>query len=145
MAGASPRALELMAELCDGWIPAWHTPELYKQRIGEIYSAAKENGRGNKKFTIANEIVACVAKKPEEARRISAKTVETLTAGFVVTSSEKAIESSLIGSTDEVFKKVETLVDSGVNHFEMKFIYSNMNNCVDQLRLFSNEVMPSFR
>ncbi len=145
MGGSRPKAVELAARFCDGWLPAWFTPERYRDRIPELYAAARVHGRGSAKFTIGSEIVACIAYSDEEAIATSRATVQTLSSGFTVRSAEEAAASALIGSPRQVASRVEAFVAAGVDHFELKFIYPSIARLLEQMEIFSREVIPSFR
>ena len=143
--GRGPRAVELVADLGDGWLPTWLTPDGYREGIARLRDALEAAGRGNTVPAIGDEIVACVADTHEEAVRISQATVETLTSGFTVTSTGEAIASGLIGTADEVAEKAIALADAGVWHFELKFIYRSISHLAEQLELFASGVADPVR
>lgn len=143
--GRGPRAIELAAELGDGWLPTWLTPDGYRDGIARLRDALASEGRGDVDPEIGDEIVACVAATHDEAVAISRATVETLTSGFTVTSTDEAIASGLIGSADEVAEKALALADAGVGHFELKFIYRSLDHLAEQLELFASAVATPLR
>ncbi len=142
IAGKSDRGLQLVAEKGDGWLPTWLTPSAYEEKITDLYRRAAEAGRGEHRFSIGNEIVACIAESSEEARSVSEATVRTLTAGFTVSSFEQAVETSAIGSIDEVTRTVNSYAAVGVTHLEMKPIYKSVNHMLEQMHMLSEEVFP---
>ncbi|TAJ81497.1 hypothetical protein EPO44_17765 [bacterium] len=48
---------------------------------------------------------------------------------------------SLIGSPEEIRKKIHAYSKAGVSHFEIKFIYPTMSRHLEMMRLFSEEVV----
>lgn len=143
--GAGPRAIQMAAAWGDGWLPAWLTPEQYRERIAEIHAAAAGNDRAYPPLTIGNEVVACIAETDSAAVERSRATLATLTQGFTVRSDDDVRATTLIGSPGTIRRRIDAFVDAGVDHFELKFIYHSIGQLIEQLDLFSREVAPHFR
>ena len=139
--GSGPRTIDLLARFGDGWLPAWLTPDAYEEKIAELETAAAEHGRPGHHFEIGTEIVACIAETDEEADQISGRTLKTLTAGFTVTSTDQARQTSLIGTPDSIRERIEAYQKAGVTHFELKFVYQSISSLEKQLRLFSEHII----
>ena len=58
---------------------------------------------------------------------------------------DQLAEVSLIGSPEEIRRRVRAYADAGVSHFEIKFIYPTLERHSQMLRLFAREVLPAFR
>lgn len=142
LAGKSERGLQLVAEKADGWLPTWLTPDDYRERIADLYRRSTEAGRVGHRIVIGNEIVACVGETSEEAHSVSHATVETLTAGFTVTSQEQAIKTSAIGSVDDVIETANSYAAVGVSHLEMKPIYRSIDHLLEQMHMLAERVFP---
>jgi alkanesulfonate monooxygenase SsuD/methylene tetrahydromethanopterin reductase-like flavin-dependent oxidoreductase (luciferase family) len=54
-------------------------------------------------------------------------------------------EVSLIGSPSEVRDQIAAYSEAGVSHFELKFIYPTIERCLEQMRLFSSEVLQKMQ
>jgi alkanesulfonate monooxygenase SsuD/methylene tetrahydromethanopterin reductase-like flavin-dependent oxidoreductase (luciferase family) len=54
-------------------------------------------------------------------------------------------EVSLIGSPDEIRRRVQAYSDAGVSHFEIKFIYPTRARHSEMLQQFAREILPAFR
>lgn len=144
--GGGPKSVDIAATYGTGWIPPWIPPEQYPGRIRELKELARQKGRGEVDFTIATEVYVCTAPSTEEAWRHARRTLGVLPEGFAEDATPQAIEASgLVGSTDEVREKLATYVDAGVKHYEMKFIYHNVDHLLTQMRLFAEEIMPAFK
>lgn len=140
--GGLGRALRRAALYGDGWIPASLTPEQIRSGIETIKSIALKNGRKiGQDFLVGHEIFASIAKDSETARRNSAATIGT----YAKSIGRGGDQVTLLGSPSEVSKKVENYVEAGVNMFEMKFIYRDLDGFSSQVKLFASEVMSSFR
>ncbi len=144
LGGAGEQAVELVAEVGDGWVPAWLTPDDFRRRGPEVRAMARAKGR-DRPITLASEIVTCLGRTADEVDRLSDLTVRGFTQGFTVRTHDQAMEASLIGTPDQVCKRIGAFVDAGVRHFEMKPIYPTVDSLVEQLKLFSGSVLPSFR
>jgi probable F420-dependent oxidoreductase len=144
--GQVPKSFGITAELCDGWIPGFVEVDQYPVGIQQLKDLARQAGRGEVDFTVANEIAGCIAATDEEAFRKSDATLGVFTEGFQSSPSQERIRAaSLVGSPETVRRKVQDYVDAGVQHFELKFIYHSIEDLLGQLELFANEVTPHFR
>ncbi|MDA4128803.1 MAG: LLM class flavin-dependent oxidoreductase [Thaumarchaeota archaeon] len=138
--GGLGRALRRAALYGDGWIPANITPENVKKGISKIRSVAKKNGRHLPELLIGNEIFASIHSDSNVARKNASATI----ASYAKSIGRGSEDVTLLGSPSEITRKVEAYVQSGVNVFELKFIYRDMDSFNSQLRLFASEILPSF-
>ncbi len=139
--GGLGRALRRAAMLGDGWIPANITPAGVAKGVERIQSIAKKNGRRLSDFIVGNEIFVSLDVDSSAARRNAAATI----ASYAKSIGRGGEDVTLIGSPSEVVQRVEDYRRSGVNAFELKFIYRDMKSLSSQLKLFASEVAPSFR
>ncbi len=142
--GSGPKAVDLVGQLWPGLASHLVHPRSVRG-ADPLYAAARDRGRDSVRFTIGNEIVACIAPTDEDALAASKATISTLSSGFMVRTAEEAAASALVGSPATIARRVEAFGLSGVLHFELKFIYYSIDHLLEQMRLFSREVMPSFR
>lgn len=138
--GWGPKTLALLAELGDGWIPGLMPPEALPPKIDEVHRLAAEFGRGHVRFTVAIEITASIGRTRDDAHRLSDATVRSMTEGFPL-SLDEAYRSALVGSAEDVRKKVKEYAAVGVSHFELKFVYPTVDQLIEQMTLFSEEVI----
>jgi probable F420-dependent oxidoreductase len=138
--GGLGRALRRAAIYGDGWIPANITPAGVSEGIEKIKAIASKHKRQLKDFIVGNEIFVSTDADPSTARKNAAATI----ASYAKSIGRGSEEVTLLGSPSEIVKKVEAYSQAGVNAFELKFIYRNMESFLSQLELFSAEVIPSF-
>jgi probable F420-dependent oxidoreductase len=144
--GGGPKSVDIAAEFATGWLPPWISPEGYPERIGELRAVAAQKGRPGVVFDIATEVYVCIAGSDEEAHRTAAKTLGVLPEGFADDATPQAIgDAGLIGSPETIAEKLGRYVEGGVKHYEMKFIYFDVDHLVRQMELFSREVAPVLR
>ncbi len=144
--GGSDKAVDFAAEFCTGWIPPWISPDQYPARIEGLKALAREKGRGDVAFDIATEVYVCVEQSSQTAQRNAARTLGVLPEGFAADATPTAVrDAGLIGSAEEVSEKVGRYIKAGVNHYEMKFIYRTIDHLLEQLELFSREIIPAHR
>lgn len=144
--GGGPKSVDIAAEFATGWLPPWIAPGEYPERIKALKDLAREKGRGDVDYTIATEVYVCVGKTHEDAWNKARKTLTVLPQGFAEDATPQAIEASgLVGSTQEVREKLEQYVDAGVTHYEMKFIYRDVPDLLEQLHMFAADISPAFK
>lgn len=144
--GGGEKSVELCAELGSGWLPPWVVPDEYPGRIAALKEAAARYGRQDVTFDIGTEVYVCIARDSADARNSAAKTVGVLPEGFAADATAAAIEAAgLIGSPEEIGEKLGRYVEAGVRCYEMKFIYHSINDYIDQMRIFADQVIPAHR
>jgi alkanesulfonate monooxygenase SsuD/methylene tetrahydromethanopterin reductase-like flavin-dependent oxidoreductase (luciferase family) len=145
LGGKGQRALEMTAEFGNGWLPGGMSPDEYRERIPVLKQVARDKGRGEVDFTIGMEVSACIGRTSEEAQQASNRTFGLLPTHFAAyEDSDTVARSSLVGSTTEFRDQVGRFVNAGVQHFELKMIYQNVDHLLTQMELLNKEVMPSF-
>lgn len=130
----------------EGWIPGWLSPREMK-RGGELLSqAAKEKGRDPTKIKIAVEKLAAIAPTHDEALNLALPTIRASTESYErdVESIQFALDRHIIGSVDEVRRRIDEFVENGVQHFELKIIYPTMDSLLKQMELWSKEILPHY-
>lgn len=144
--GGSEKAIEFAAEFCSGWLPPWISPDQYPARIEALKAMAQQKGRGDVDFVIATEVIVSVDQSSQTAQRNAARTLGVLPEGFAADATPTAVrDAGLIGSPEEISEKLDRYIKAGVNHYEMKFIYGSIDHLLEQLELFSREIMPAHR
>ncbi|MHB2037573.1 MAG: LLM class flavin-dependent oxidoreductase [Nitrososphaerales archaeon] len=140
------RTLRRVAELGDGWNPAWLTPQEFVERIGILKEMANRSNRGEKDFEIADEIFANIADSTEKAMKSAKSTIDSNKHTYErIQTSEEILAKSLVGSPDQIIKQIEAFVAAGVRHFELRFIYPTVEDLHSMVKRFEREVIPSFR
>ncbi len=142
--GAGAKAIEMIAEFGTGWLPGRLAVDKYPELIAQIHEGARSKGRGSVDFTIGSEIYACIGDSDDAAWEAARRTIEVISGagGFAQLEAQQAFAShALIGSADTIRRKVERFAQAGVQHFEMKFIYRDMDHLKRQLDLFASGVL----
>ncbi len=137
--GISPRALRRVVELGDGWIPAYLTPVEIRDGVAKINEEFRSRGRDPSGLTIVHEMFTAVDSDSSHAAALAAKSLST---NFV--SVEEGMKRSLVGSPSELVRKLELYSSAGVNVTELKFIYSEILSLLKMMKLFAEEILPSF-
>jgi probable F420-dependent oxidoreductase len=131
----------------DGWIPGWLSPAEMARGRQLLLDEADRVGRDGQRITIAVEKLACIARTREEALERALPTVRTSSKTYErdVDDIQFALDRHIFGSVDDVCRRVEEFIDAGVTHFELKLLYSTMDELLEQMALFADEVVPKFR
>lgn len=147
--GSGPKARRMVATFGDGWLPGLTMrPPDFPEKIDEIRGIAQEIGRADFDLEVGIEITgASIATSSSEARRSANRTLESVVRGYGGGSHgsvtiDGLLEFTLIGSPDEINQKVDAYVANGVDHFELKFVYHSLAHLLEQMELFSEQVMP---
>lgn len=137
--GISSRALRRVIELGDGWIPAYLTPDEVAQGIASIRHAASTAGKDPKKYYVSHEMFTSIHADSAVAARLAAK---SLSSNFVTV--EEGVKRSLVGNPRESIEKLKLYEKAGVNLTELKFVYSDVPQLLEMMRLFAGEILPAF-
>ena len=144
--GWTEAAMRRTAALGDGWLPAWLLPEDIGKRFSEVKAMAGKQGRDPAKIRLGIEVYGCIDQDSAKARKDGYGTLAIGQSSFErMMSVEQLAAVSLIGSPEEVRKRVKAYSDAGVSHFEIKFIYPSIERHSEMLQLFAREVLPAFQ
>jgi probable F420-dependent oxidoreductase len=137
--GISPRALRRVAELGDGWIPAYLTPEEIGKGVSEIKQEFRTRGRESSELVIVHEMFTSLNQNEELAVASAAKSLST---NF--TTVDEGLRRSLVGTPKDLVRKLELYASAGVTITELKFVYPDLPSLLGMMKLFADEVLRSF-
>jgi alkanesulfonate monooxygenase SsuD/methylene tetrahydromethanopterin reductase-like flavin-dependent oxidoreductase (luciferase family) len=131
----------------EGWIPGWLSPQEMKVGCDILSKTALENGRDPKKITIAVEKLATIAKTREEGLELALPTIKTSQESHErdIDTMQFALDRHIFGSVDDVRRRIDEFIASGVQHFELKMIYPSMDNFNRQMDLWAENILPYFQ
>lgn len=141
IAANSPQTLRIAAELGDGWIPFFLTPEEYSQRLAELREMARSNfGRDPDSITPAYYTYCVVSKNPEEAKKaieIPAKMyliqAPELLKKFGVEVSDEYKITKIVFNEETVKKMLEEAKKVPDEALEGRFICGSPGDCIEQI------------
>jgi probable F420-dependent oxidoreductase len=143
--GWTEAAMKRAAALGDGWLPAWLLPEDVARRFNELKRIAEGLGRDPDAIHLGIEVYGCIDEDAAKARKDGFGTLAIGQSTFErFMSVEQLAEVSLIGSPEEIRRRVKAYSEAGVSHFEIKFIYPSLERHSQMLRLFAREILPAF-
>lgn len=143
ISGRMERSLDLLAELGTGWFAPWLLPEQYQPMIDDIHRRAHVAQRSAFALTVATEVYVCVAESTDAAMKAAQKTLDALNVELMPSGMASA-DTRLIGSPEQLVDRIAAYSQAGVDHFEMKFIYHDLEHLHHQLMLFRDSVMSHF-
>jgi len=131
----------------EGWIPGWLSPQEMKRGCEILAQAAKERGRDPGKITIAVEKLAAIARTRDDALNLALPTIRTSSTSYErdVENIQFALDRHIIGSVDDIRRRCDEFIEAGVQHFELKLIYPNMESLLEQMTLWSREIIPHYQ
>jgi alkanesulfonate monooxygenase SsuD/methylene tetrahydromethanopterin reductase-like flavin-dependent oxidoreductase (luciferase family) len=144
------KAYERVTRFADGFLPAGHIEQI-KKGLPQLDDYMRARGRSIKNLDISAQNFMCLMKNSAEANKRARYTVESFFFGMDTGFGEKrdaaiqgALKSALVGSPDEVIKKLDEYVSAGIKFLDIRQVNKGLVEILEQLELFSKEVMPSF-
>lgn len=133
-------AMRRVARWCTGWVPnGTHSPKLIAEGTQTIKELAREYGRGNLNLeTVANLLM--FLDDDNMARKKIRRSLEAL--GVSV---ERGVADQLVGSVETAARTVEAYQKAGATTIVMQCWAENLDSFVRMLRVFAQEVIPSFK
>ncbi|MDL2213946.1 LLM class flavin-dependent oxidoreductase [Clostridia bacterium OttesenSCG-928-O13] len=139
------------AKYAQGWLPAALPVEQVAAGLADIREMAAQNGRTDMdSFDVAPQFFIYVAKTQEEAE---AKYQESQMYKHQLSLKNTTLknqqldyrEISLVGSPETLKERIGRYVDAGVTTFSaMLFSTKTVDETLDMMQLFAEEVMPEF-
>jgi probable F420-dependent oxidoreductase len=138
--GSTSASISRVARLGDGWIPGFNEPAQVSKGIADIRMKARETGRDPNQVVCSNESFVAI---------ISPGTCDLETAKSFLQprfkTFEEGIRKNLVGSPEEIIKKIQEYVNAGATHFELRFIAKDLHGLINSMKIFATEIAPSFR
>ena len=131
----------------EGWIPGWLSPKEMKVGCDILAQTAREIGRDPSKITIAVEKLATIAKTREEGLNLAMATIKASSTSYErnIDNMQFALDRHILGSVDDVRRRIDEFIEAGVQHFELKIIYPTMDSFIKQMGLWSEEILPHYQ
>lgn len=149
--GNHPNALRRAVAFGHGWLPAGLTPAEMGGRADDLEALCAEYGREPEAIDLAPQLIGAIEEDGAAARRTFdrsqvANHLESLTQSTLQDQSmDDLVDQNLIGSPDDVIEKLTRYRDVGVTHFPaIIFAANDVDGLLEQMRVFSDEVAPSF-
>ncbi|MBI2358982.1 MAG: TIGR03619 family F420-dependent LLM class oxidoreductase [Deltaproteobacteria bacterium] len=143
--GWTEAAMKRTARLGDGWLPAWLTPEDIAPRYRKVKEMASASGRAPDRIKLGLEVYVSIDADSSKAKQNAVGTFRASRGTYerLMTLQELA-SVSLIGCPEEIRERVQAYRESGVSHFELKFIYPTLERLREMMQFFSAEVLQKF-
>jgi len=135
----------------DGWLPAGIEVDRLGALVIQMREMAQRAGRDPKTIEVAPQFVVHLGKTREAARaryRESqmSKHLTSLSKSTLKEQTASSEDINLIGSVEEVIEKAMAFRKAGVTHFlGLYFAANSADELVDQMQMFTEEVMPKIR
>jgi probable F420-dependent oxidoreductase len=148
MAGHAEGVFRRLAAYGQGWIDSSMHPEDLEAHMERLRGYAVEAGRGDVDFELARQFYVSIADTEEEAKANHAESVPPATrpqpaeAGSPVTANAAPQERFLIGTPDQILRRLRDYVAAGVTELCVIFYFPNDDAAERQLRHFATEVAP---
>ena len=130
----------------EGWIPGWLSPKEMARGCDILRKAATDAGRDPAGIKIAVEKLAAIARTRDEAMPLALPTIRESSQTYArdVDNIQFALDRHIIGSVDDVRRRIDEFIEAGVQHFELKLIYPDMDTMYKEMLLWSEEIIPHY-
>ncbi|MFT4946229.1 MAG: alkanesulfonate monooxygenase SsuD [Natronomonas sp.] len=135
------RIVSRIVDIGDGWQTAnrWDQPEEYSDQINAIYDYADEQGVDRDELHTAYQITFNINEDREQAEAEMHRYIDN----YYPRHDDPNFDSwGSVGSPQDVINQIEEYHERGCEHFVIRF---GADDHYEQLRRFSEEVLPSFR
>ena len=130
----------------EGWIPGWLSPKEMARGCEILRNTAEDAGRDPAGIKIAVEKLAAIARTRDEAMTLALPTIRESSQTYErdVDNIQFALDRHIIGSVDDVRRRIDEFIEAGVQHFELKLIYPDMDTMYKEMLLWSEEIIPHY-
>jgi alkanesulfonate monooxygenase SsuD/methylene tetrahydromethanopterin reductase-like flavin-dependent oxidoreductase (luciferase family) len=124
----------------DGWLTAYRTTAEYAALLDTVKRLASEHGRDLGGFGTGYETYACVAETRDEAVRVARRSLEQPPFNTI----ERGLEVAIVGSAEDVVRRIGEYRDAGARHVELKLLAHDMAQLRAEIALLARAVLPAF-
>lgn len=130
----------------EGWIPGWLSPAEMDRGRDIVRATASEHERDPEGITIAVEKLTAISRSRDDALERALPTVRQSSHTYErdVDDVQFALDRHIIGSVDDVRRRVDEFIEAGVRHFELKFLYPTLDDLLAQMSLWAEEILPHY-
>ena len=138
------KTLERVAKHARGWMPWGGRIDQMTEGMAAVKARAAELGRDPEEMLWGVGFYGCCTRDKDVIRRELAKVAPYFTLHHDENlSPEELADKTLIGTPEDIVRRLERFLDIGVNHFIVKHL--PFNGEVESVRLFGREVIPALR
>jgi probable F420-dependent oxidoreductase len=153
MAGHADGVFRRLATHGQGWIDSNNVPDEIRRYLALLRGYAAEAGRGGAAFEVSRQFYVSIAETEEAAKANHRAALPAPTRPQPAPAPGPAAakpsgapqERDLVGTPDQIAKRLEAYAGAGVTEVVAIFYYPDAAAAERQLRLFAKEVMPAFR
>jgi alkanesulfonate monooxygenase SsuD/methylene tetrahydromethanopterin reductase-like flavin-dependent oxidoreductase (luciferase family) len=138
--GSSDAGLRRVAKYGDGWMASAYniTPDIFKTKWKDLLSYRKDFDRDTTRFD--NYLVSMFGYIDNNKEKIH-KVVKDVLSPVLGRPADDLENLLLFGSIDECIKKIKAFLEAGVNSIH----FWPVNNYIEQIEIFSKEIICSFQ
>ena len=148
MGGNTDRTLRRTARYGNGWLPAGLGPQQLASGKARLAEYAADAGRDPAEISVAVQLHAWLGRTQEDAERFVKTTKawqQWTTVDLHGVTPEALMHANLIGTPEEVCRRVDKFKEAGVDHLAgLIFLGNDPQEVADQLQWFSESVMAEF-
>jgi alkanesulfonate monooxygenase SsuD/methylene tetrahydromethanopterin reductase-like flavin-dependent oxidoreductase (luciferase family) len=148
--GTSSKAYQRIAKYAVGWLGGGESPEDYQKSLLELSDELKKYSRSLSEIDVGRQTFLRIGKSVDEAFREAFKTVVGFYGGKEFEGESealvrKATKNSFVGTPSDIVKVTQRFLDVGVRFHDVRLVAGNIDEALGLMRIFSREVIGSFR
>ena len=145
VSGRSDAAMRRAALLGDGWYPYLFTVRRIKASNEMVRQFAAEAGRDLSGFHWALNQPTAISEDASEAMALAVSNVGERYVTPQRSAEDIAQALCIAGTPEDCIKAVEDRISAGVEHINLGFLASGVNDFYRQMEMFASQVMPHFQ
>lgn len=147
--GTSSKSHERIAKYATGWLGGGESPEDFEKSAPELNEVLKKYNRSLSELDIGRQTFLKFGKSTDEAVKGVFKTVVGFYggkefAGEAETLVKKGTKNSFVGTPSDIIRVTQRYLDVGVKFHDVRLVANSIDEALDMMKVFSNEVIPSF-
>lgn len=150
-AGNGDGSIRRAAELGQGWLPAGIGPDQIREGRETLEQLARDAGRDASAIAIAPQLIVCLGDTEAAARETFERSqlyhhlVSLQQSTLKGVDIESYVSVNLVGTPEQVSRKVEAFAAVGVDHLcGLYFVGNTIGEMMAQVREFACTVLPAF-
>jgi probable F420-dependent oxidoreductase len=145
MAGTVEGVYRRISRFGQGWIDTSFSPEETRQAIAVINTFLAEAGRVGEKVEVARQFYVSLDSDPERAAENLEASLPGLGRRVVERQLAQGREVSLVGTPEQMAKRLREFVSAGVTEICPIFYSANADGALRQMELFARSVIPAVK
>ncbi|WP_165555586.1 LLM class flavin-dependent oxidoreductase [Kribbella pittospori] len=140
--GNDDGAIRRAGELCDGWLADRIGPDDLRNGRKKVLEYADRARRDPDTIHTSLRSIVALGTTAMQARERFGRSA--LVRSPHVAGPDPYLDGNLVGTPDQVCAQLEAFAEAGLDHFSASFVGNTVDELLDQLQVFADQVLPAF-